>query len=260
MNIRGMAAWRQGGMTAAVAAVILAVVPGASSAQSLADRARVREGRVRLSFATRPGVCGNGQNINVRRSSDDWVSDCDEGPARVVLEWRAGTLVNARTYVGGNWRPGGQQVTDLGEVPPADAADLLLDLAEQGTGAGDDLILPATLADEVEIWPRLAAIARNRSIPRDTRKQAIFWMGQAAGDRTAQTLGDLADDAGTDVDMQEQAVFALSQIRDGQGVSRLMEIARSHRNAKVRKTAMFWLAQSDDPRAVALFEEILRSR
>jgi HEAT repeat protein len=103
-------------------------------------------------------------------------------------------------------------------------------------------------------------MARDRSLPRETRKAAIFWLGQAAGDRTAETLGDLATDDEAEVDLQEHAVFALSQLRDGEGVDRLMRIARDHRNAKVRKTAMFWLAQSDDPRAVALFEEILKVR
>jgi len=30
-----------------------------------------------------------------------------------------------------------------------------------------------------------------------------------------------------------------------------------HRDPEVRRKAIFWLAQSQDPRAVALFEEIL---
>jgi HEAT repeat protein len=85
-------------------------------------------------------------------------------------------------------------------------------------------------------------------------------LGQAAGDRAVQALGDLVDQSGADADVQEQAVFALSQLKDGAGVEPLLEIARRHANPRVRKSAMFWLAQSDDPRAVALFEELLRSR
>ena len=37
----------------------------------------------------------------------------------------------------------------------------------------------------------------------------------------------------------------------------LIRIAKSHRSPEVRKNAMFWLGQTNDPRAVALFEEIL---
>jgi HEAT repeat protein len=152
-------------------------------------------------------------------------------------------------------------VVDLGDVVPAEAADYLLDLAARVPGGvGGDLVFPATLAAGVEVWPRLADMARDRSLPRQTRKGAIFWMGQAAGERAAGTLGELIDQSDADADVQEQAVFALSQLRDGGGVDALIDIARDHRNPKVRKTAMFWLAQSDDPRVVALFEEILRTR
>jgi len=53
-------------------------------------------------------------------------------------------------------------------------------------------------------------------------------------------------------------VCALAQRDHGVCVPVLFEGARSHRDTKVRKSAMFWLGQSNDPRAIALFEEILR--
>jgi HEAT repeat protein len=44
---------------------------------------------------------------------------------------------------------------------------------------------------------------------------------------------------------------------DGEGVPKLIEVARTNRNAEVRKKAIFWLGQSKDPRALAFFEEVL---
>lgn len=44
----------------------------------------------------------------------------------------------------------------------------------------------------------------------------------------------------------------------GQGVPALIHVARTSPQAELRKSALFWLGQSDDPRALALFEEILR--
>jgi HEAT repeat protein len=169
--------------------------------------------------------------------------------------------VDVDTYVGGRWRAAGAGVVDLGMVPAPAAADLLLDLAARVTGnAGDDLIFPATIADSAEVWPRLIGLARNDRVPRATRKNAVFWLGQAAGDRAVADLGGLVSDENEDREIQEQAVFALSQLRNGGGVPSLLEIARTHRDPKIRKTAMFWLGQSNDPRAIALFEEILRGR
>jgi hypothetical protein len=242
-----------------LAALTALLASTALSAQSLAERAQVRDGEVRFSYATRAEVCGSGRNIHITHSTDDWESDCEHGPARVVLEWRDGVLVDVDTYVGGRWRTPGEGVVDLGMVSAPAAADLLLDLAGRASGkAVDDLIFPATIADSAEVWPRLIAIAKNDRVPQGTRKNAVFWLGQAAGDRAVADLGGLVADENEDREIQEQAVFALSQLRDGSGVPSLLEIARTHKDPKIRKNAMFWLGQSGDPRAIALFEEVLR--
>jgi hypothetical protein len=60
-----------------------------------------------------------------------------------------------------------------------------------------------------------------------------------------------------DRDVREHAVFALSQEPHDVGVPALIQIARSNRDREVRKKAFFWLGQTNDPRAVALFEEVL---
>jgi hypothetical protein len=243
----------------AVTAVTALTAVSALSAQSLAERAQVRNGEVRFSYATRPDVCGSGQSIHIVHSTDDWESDCEHGPARIVLEWRDGALVDVDTYVGGRWRAPAAGVVDLGMVSAPAAAGVLLDLAERVRGdAADDLIFPATIADSADVWPRLIVIAKDDDVPRATRKNAVFWLGQAAGDRALADLGGLVSDQNEDREIQEQAVFALSQLRNGGGVPSLLDIARSHKDPRIRKSAMFWLGQTDDPRAIALFEEILR--
>jgi hypothetical protein len=41
-------------------------------------------------------------------------------------------------------------------------------------------------------------------------------------------------------------------------VPALIRIARTNPHPELRRTALFWLGQSEDPRALTLFEEILR--
>ncbi len=67
-----------------------------------------------------------------------------------------------------------------------------------------------------------------------------------------------AIDQDPDTEVRKRAVFALSQMPKDEGVPKLIEVARTHRNAEVRKQAMFWLGQSGDPRALKFFEDILR--
>ena len=52
-------------------------------------------------------------------------------------------------------------------------------------------------------------------------------------------------------------MFALSQLPKEEGVPMLIQVAKTNRNPEVRKQAMFWLGQSDDPRALAFFQEVL---
>jgi HEAT repeat protein len=63
-----------------------------------------------------------------------------------------------------------------------------------------------------------------------------------------------------DRDVREHAVFALSQQPRDVGVPALIEIARTNRDPEVRRKAFFWLGQTRDPRALALFEEVLTGR
>ena len=245
--------------------------------QRLAARvAAAPDGTVRMSFAARPAVCGNGRNViafdcsggrcgrhtimfDGHYEGDEVEYDCEPGPVRVSLTVRQGVVQSLRTYVGGRWvTTTGLRVTDLGTVSSRDATDFLLELARGPDGrVGEEAILPATLADSATVWPVLLKLARDDRVSRRARRQAVFWLGQAAGDAATRGLADLVDDGGVDREVKEQAVFALSQQRGDAAVPLLIRIARTHPDREVRRKALFWLGQSDDPRALALFEELL---
>ena len=125
---------------------------------------------------------------------------------------------------------------------------------------GEKAILPATLADSANIWPDLIRIARNPDVPRSTRTQSVFWLGQAAGDVATANLKDIVVDNSVDREVRESAVFALSQRPREEGVPALIAVARSNKDPEIRKKALFWLGQSNDPRALDLFEELLTKK
>jgi HEAT repeat protein len=172
---------------------------------------------------------------------------------------RGGKVSEATTRVAGQWRAGAAGVTDFGLVPARDAADALLALAREAADeSGDELLTAASLADSVVIWPELLRMARDRGMPRETRQQAMFWLGQAAGEAATRGLDSIVVDDRGELEVREHAVFALSQRPSDEGVPALIRIARTNPHPELRKKALFWLGQSDDPRAVTLFEEILR--
>lgn len=244
------------------AAVILTLVlPTVGTAQSLESRVLQKQDAVmRLSYASRPGVCG-GTNGNISISDGDderdgWTSDCEQGPVRVAITIKQGSVTQVTTRVGGRWLPR-SGVTDLGMVPAREASQLMLAIARKGGKAAEDAILPAMLADSVQIWPDLIKLARNPNVAIDVRKSAVFWVGQAAAASATAGLVEVVGDAAVNRDVREAAVFALSQRPNDEGVPALLAAARTDKDGKIRRSAIFWLGQSDDPRVLAYFEEVL---
>jgi hypothetical protein len=246
-----------------------------AAAQSLAARITgAPDGEVRLAFGARPGVCGDGvrtirngerhRSVTVSDEDDEWQDGdcpCEPGPVRVSLTVRDHRVTRVRTAVGGGWRTPAKSPLDLGVVPVRQAVTALLGIAaDPDQPAGDRAIFPATLADSVEVWRDLLRLARNDRLPRDVRRQAVFWLSQAAGDSATAGLADLAAKDSDDREVRRQAVFALSQRPRDEGVPALIRVARTNRDPEIRRTALFWLGQSDDPRALNLFEELLVKR
>lgn len=240
--------------------LLASVVPLSLQGQTLQRRIEIVErGTVRMSFAARPGVCGQGaNNITVRDESDEWRADCDSQPVRVALRLLDHRVESLRTYVGGHWLAN-TQATDLGGVRPQEAAAYLIALAERGGDSLDgDPVLPATLADSVTIWPSLLRLARKTSLSSEARRTAVFWLGQAAATAAGVALDSIARDDHGDREVRKHAIFALSQRSHNEGVPALIRIARTSSDRELRRTALFWLGQSEDSRALALFEELLR--
>jgi hypothetical protein len=250
----------------------------AAEAQSLADRVARADGTVRFSFKPKPGVCGdgaatiyinekNGQrrvqvrgnswNYTTNKNGDEWMPLCDEGPVRIAMNVEAGRVTNVRTYVGREWRPS-PEATDLGRVSAREASDFLLATAQRpNVNASRDAIFAATLADSAEIARPLLRIARNAELSKEIRKNAVFWLGQEAAEAATVGLKELIESR-EEIDVREQAIFALSQRPNEESVPTLIGLVRRRDiDPRLKKNALFWLGQKDDPRVIALLEEIL---
>lgn len=254
----------------------LAAAAPSVGAQSLAQRiSAVSDGTVQFHFASRPGVCGDGRSFislghslfmgssTMRLGDAEWRQACVSGPVRVVLSVYDHTVNQIRTYVG-ELPPHQPDVTELGVASTRDATEYLLSLAEHLDGSTSErAILPAVLADSAVVWPRLLAIARDSDTrPGVTRQTAAFWLGRfaaaAMSGRSIGTLDEQADAAADTDDVRDAAVFGLSQLKHHAGVPPLIQVAESNKSTRVRERAIFWLSQSDDPRALEFFESVLR--
>jgi hypothetical protein len=248
---------------------LIAIAP-AIHAQSLASRvSAVGNGAVNFHFAARAGVCGDGRNfMRIGHSfHGNWSSDfrsapCDAGPVQVRLTVHDGDVERVETWAGTMRAREGK---DLGEVSSRESAQYLLGIAARAnSGASSKAILPAVLADSATVWPTLLVIARDSATrSHATRQDAAFWLSRFAASALAGKGHDLLDDDDTDDEsdkesLKKHAVFVLSQLPHHEGVPALLDVARSNADRKVRGQALFWLGQSGDARALALFESLLR--
>ena len=91
----------------------------------------------------------------------------------------------------------------------------------------------------------------------DVRGQAWFWLAQT-GAPNAEDAIIAASRKDQDDEVREQAIFALSQLPDERATKALIAAAKDRSLSRdQRKTALFWLAQSDSPDAIGYLDEVL---
>lgn len=256
------------------AAALLLCAAAPAGAQALASRvAAAGNGLVNFHFAARRGVCGDGERfMRLGRSyQGEWSSGsrtgpCYNGPVQVRLALRESEVERVETWVGTLRTRDGR---DLGGVSPGESAEYLLGIVRRGhTSASANAILPAVLADSAVVWPSLLAVARDsENLSHAACQDAAFWLSRfaaavAEGRGRDLFVDDEQDDEvrdGGEEGLRKHAVFVLSQLPRREGIPALLDIARTNRDRTMRGQALFWLGQSGDARALALFEALLRA-
>jgi hypothetical protein len=242
-----------------------------AGAQSLAQQVRSANGIVEVLYPSRPSACGDGQgsisNVMGRAqfsfydgSSSFGTSGryrpCEHGPARLVLTVLGGEVTRARVYVGPVPPPRGD--VRVVNATASDAEAWLSETVERGTPrAASDLLLPLILVDGGDPWKLFLKLARDENRPMEFKRTVMMWLSNAVSEH----LGILDDPARTEEDeMRDQAVYVLSQRPKAEGIPALIDVARTSSHPSARKTALYWLGQSGDPRAVDVYAELLGVR
>ena len=266
-------------LNSTIAAALVFASAATAGAQDIAGRVRqVGSGTVRLTFASKPGVCGDGESFvsmrdwyqsdghrmifrdnsggyTITSGSSEWANwrNCEEGPLRVALEVDNGQVIDIRTYVGKDWPAGSNAMV----VSSKTAVAYLLQVVERsGTRASKRAITPIVMADSVKPAADLIRIAQTRDLPRETRKSAVFWVSQIAPEIYAREIAELFRDS--DQEVAKSALFAISQTRDATSARTLLRAARDTQlPAEVRKSALFWLGQIASDEAAAGLQNML---
>jgi HEAT repeat protein len=144
---------------------------------------------------------------------------------------------------------GGLPFTWLTGVSAPESIKLLLGIAKDtAAGAARDQVRRADSAlSAIALHADPAAdaaleelVAQNQ--PEQVRRQAIFWLGNARGQRGFEVVSRVVREDPSDK-IREHAIFALTQSKDPQALAVVVGVAHNDKSVRVRGQALFWLAQ-----------------
>ena len=237
----------------------------ASAQDPVARLNALREGTLTFQYRAQEDVCGDGDRFIGWRDSfygnvsdidgGRWRRRCVHGPMRVTLRKSAGEVISLKSTAGPVEGDTVGATVNLGTLSPTHAVRVLIHVARTAPGKpAAKSIMAARFADTVGVWREILAVARDQTRPKSARQEAALWLGWMAGDHVLGVRGDDERKKGE----KQSAVFALSQLPNNSGVPDLLVVARTHKDPAVVRDALFWLGQSGDPRALDLFEEMLK--
>jgi hypothetical protein len=179
----------------------------------------------------------------------------------VLVRVHANEIQRVRTLSGDcQVDAGGLPFYWLGDVNAAQSVEFLKTLITRSPNSvthdhSESALSAMALHRDPAASAAIVDLAKNGS-PR-LRQRALSWVARRA---ESQAIGIISQaiDNDPDVEVKRQAVSALGQLPKNEGIPLLITLARSHTNAAVRKQAMQRLGQSNDPRALSFFEEVLK--
>lgn len=130
---------------------------------------------------------------------------------------------------------------------PSEQSEQVLDDGMAGLNESESPAATQALSDWAE-----------RSDNLKLRKKAIFWLAQKAARNVQEKIKNIAFND-KDTEVEKAAVVALAEMEEGAGITQLIEIAKSHPNPEIRKTAIIFLGESGDPRARQILLDIIKN-
>ncbi|MEW6213430.1 MAG: HEAT repeat domain-containing protein [Acidobacteriota bacterium] len=132
----------------------------------------------------------------------------------------------------------GYPVYWLGRANSNESLDFLKSLTaqDQDRRAAEHSVMAIAFHDDARVDSILEDLIRSSS-NRDTRKTAVFWLGQTPGHHPF--LGELVRNEQEDVEVRKQAAFAIGVSRDRAAMSQLESLYPDVRSREVKKQIIF---------------------
>ncbi len=178
---------------------------------------------------------------------------------RVFVRVEAGRPTDVRTLDAQCPVTAPDGIHDLGQVNADASAAWLAKLIEPRAPTSAGAIAAVAMHDSTVARDALTRTAR-AAASLDNRRDAVFWMGQARAHDSAGELERLMVED-SNASLRHHAIFSLSQMPDEGWLETLIALVENRqRPLDDRRQALFWMAQSEDDRAMDYLTKVLTDR
>ena len=244
--------------TLIVGVVALAATAGAQSLASLVNA--VRDGMVYVSFAGRPGICGDDSGL-IRFGNrmysfngsighySGYTPPCFGGPIHVAIGRSSGETVSIRTRVGRRTAAAAGE-TDLGSVSARDAAAYFFSQARLSLGQRNtqQALIAAAIADSASLTAPLTQVIRDGSARLEVRGFAAMLLANADEPESGPAIRSVIADADLPRDVRGSAIVGLGDGDITLADAEFLEKQYPSLNESLRSDVFLALSHSDDPR------------
>lgn len=178
----------------------------------------------------------------------------------VLLQLEEGSLRDARIRsMGAPAGLGGQPLVWLGEADPLDSLPWLMALLDDSRGElREDLVSAIGLHELPDtVVPFLFELAHSDP-DEEVRERARFWMADAVASRMGLMRGSAEERDSDDARVQRSAVYALVNSDEAGAPARLERLIESGTSKEVKRHAVLNLAYLDDGRGLPALEVLAR--
>ena len=182
------------------------------------------------------------------------------GELAVYARFEGGTMAEVRAF--STTCPvdaGSARLVWLEGVDPVQSVELMNRELHSGAhrkGPADEALVALALHADPAADAALVELSHSPT-PMELREDAIFWLGQARGERGYRELAAMVERE-SDPRVLEKVAFSLSQSPIAAAGETLERLATAHRDAKVREEAIFWLGQRGGSGIAAKLQRVAR--
>ncbi len=144
----------------------------------------------------------------------------------------------------------------IGQRGDAESMEILKDIYKDlDSNEAKERVLFSVAQNEHEGGEWLLSVMRDKKEDKELRGRALFWAGQMG----EVPLGDIVAfyNEAEDEEIKEQVLFTLAQHGSTEAIDELMKIVGKEDSIELRTRAVFWIGQSDHPRAAEFLEDII---